>query len=172
MNYPIRYFAGEIALRSCKAYDCSKQLVYLTASNETFHFRIHYEKTIGTKCQSHIDCSHRYAMSDLLQCEQFSRTCQCVNENITTIELANIGRLCTDSIDRSNCTNNSPRCLQWCDRSQTSHCICPTYTRKVRKINGRFDCELEPTGRCRFEDEEEIGMNIRKCPTGKLEKFG
>jgi hypothetical protein len=37
----------------------------------------------------------------------------------------------------------------------------------VRKINGVFDCELEPTGKCRFDDEQIIGSNIRKCPTGK-----
>ena len=29
-------------------------------------------------------------------------------------------------------------------------------TRKVRKINGVFDCELEPTGKCRFDDENEL----------------
>jgi hypothetical protein len=40
----------------------------------------------------------------------------------------------------------------------------------VRKINGIFDCELEPTGICRFDDEQDIGLNIRKCPTGKTNK--
>jgi hypothetical protein len=39
----------------------------------------------------------------------------------------------------------------------------------VRKINGVFDCELEPTGICQFDDE--MGLNIRKCPTGKKEFF-
>jgi hypothetical protein len=42
----------------------------------------------------------------------------------------------------------------------------------VRKINGVFDCELEPTGKCRFDDEQIIGSNIRKCPTGKKKDFG
>lgn len=38
----------------------------------------------------------------------------------------------------------------------------------MRKIDGLFDCELEPTGECRFDDNEQlIGPNIRKCPTGK-----
>jgi hypothetical protein len=37
----------------------------------------------------------------------------------------------------------------------------------VRKINGVFDCELEPTGKCQFDDDQLIGLNIRKCPTGK-----
>lgn len=37
----------------------------------------------------------------------------------------------------------------------------------MRKIDGLYDCELEPTGRCRFDDDEQlIGSNIRKCPTG------
>jgi hypothetical protein len=40
----------------------------------------------------------------------------------------------------------------------------------VRKINGVFDCELEPTGKCQFDDNEIIGPNIRKCPTGKNQK--
>jgi hypothetical protein len=161
---------GEITLRSCKAYDCSKQLVYLTASNETFNFQINYEKPIGTKCQSNDDCSNRYSITDLIQCDYISQTCQCFDENIATIDISGIGRLCTDSIDRSNCTKSPQRCLQWCDKSKTSHCICPKYTRKVRKINGVFDCELEPTGICRFDDEQDIGLNIRKCPTGKTNK--
>ncbi|CAF3963369.1 unnamed protein product [Adineta steineri] len=157
---------GDITLRSCKAFDCSKQLVYLTASNETFNFKIDYEKPIGTKCQSDEDCSNRYSLTNLIQCDQISQTCQCFNENITTIDISNVGRLCTDSIDRSNCTKFPQRCLQWCNESKTSHCICPKYTRKVRKVNGIFDCELEPTGICRFNDEQDIGLNIRKCPTG------
>jgi hypothetical protein len=37
----------------------------------------------------------------------------------------------------------------------------------VRKINGVFDCELEPSGQCQFDDDQFIGPNIRKCPTGK-----
>ena len=158
------HFVGEITLRSCKAYDCSKQVVYLTASNETFNFRINYEKSIGMKCQSDADCNHRYALNDLLQCESFSQTCQCLNENITIIDLPHLGRFCTDSIDQSNCTKYPQRCLHWCDQSLTSHCICPKDTRKVRKINGIFDCELEPLGICQFEDR----INIRKCPTGTI----
>ncbi|CAF4880550.1 unnamed protein product [Rotaria sp. Silwood1] len=159
---------GEITLRSCKAYDCSKQLVYLTASNETFKFKIDYEKSIGTKCYSNGDCTNRYIINDLIQCDQITQTCQCSNENITRIDITGIGRICTDSIDRSNCTKFPQRCLQWCDESKTSYCICPKYTRKVRKINGVFDCELEPTGICRFDDENYIGLNIRKCPTGTI----
>ncbi|CAF1076383.1 unnamed protein product [Rotaria sordida] len=159
---------GEITLRSCKAYDCSKQLVYLTASNETFKFKIDYEKSIGTKCYSNSDCSNRYSMNDFIQCDQISQTCQCSNDNITRIDITGIGRICTDSIDRSNCTKFPQRCLKWCDESKTSYCICPKYTRKVRKINGVFDCELEPTGICRFDDENNIGLNIRKCPTGTI----
>ena len=142
-------------------------MVYLTASNETFNFRINYEKPIGSKCQSDVDCSTRYSITDLIQCDRLSETCQCSDENITTVDLPGIGRLCSDSIDRSNCTKHPQRCLQWCNESETSYCICPKWTRKVRKINGIFDCELEPRGICRFEDEEEIGVNIRKCPTGK-----
>ena len=161
---------GEITLRSCKAYDCSKQLVYLTASNETFNFRINYEKSIGTKCQSDLDCNHRHSFRDLLECDSLTQTCQCLNENITTIDLPHLGRFCTDSIAQSNCSRHPQRCLQWCDQSTTSHCICPTSTRKVRRINGIFDCELEPLGKCRFDDEQEIGMNIRKCPTGTMRK--
>ncbi|CAF3425926.1 unnamed protein product [Rotaria socialis] len=159
---------GEITLRSCKAYDCSKQLVYLTASNETFNFKIDFEKSIGTKCYSNADCSNRYSTNDLIYCDQISQTCQCFNENITRIDIPNIGRVCTDAIDRSNCSKFPQRCLQWCDESKTSHCICPPHTRKVRKINGVFDCELEPTGKCRFDDEDTIGATIRKCPTGTI----
>ncbi len=161
-------FSGEIILRSCKAYDCSKEIVYLTASNTTFNFRINYEKPIGTKCHSDIDCGNQYSISDLIQCNHLSQTCQCFDETIPTIEIAGIGRLCIDSIDRSNCTKYPQRCLKWCNASQTSHCICPKYTRKVRKIHGIFDCELEPTGQCRFDDDDQIGLNIRKCPTGKI----
>ncbi|CAF3323453.1 unnamed protein product [Rotaria sp. Silwood2] len=159
---------GEITLRSCKAYDCSKQLVYITASNETFKFKIDYEKPIGTKCYSNGDCTNRYSINDLIQCDQMTQTCQCSSENITRIDIIGIGRICTDSIDRSNCTKFPQRCLQWCDESKTSYCICPKYTRKVKKINELYDCELEPTGICRFEDENNIGLNIRKCPTGTI----
>jgi hypothetical protein len=110
------------------------------------------------------DCSNRYSLTDLIHCDQISQTCQCFDENITTIDISDIGRLCTDSIDQSNCTKFPQRCVQWCNESETSHCICPKYTRKVRKINGVFDCELEPRGICRFDDE----LNIRKCPTGNI----
>lgn len=159
--------SGEIILRSCKAYDCSKKLVYLTASNETFHFQINYEKSLGIKCQTNSDCNNPYSLTNLIHCDQISQTCQCLNENISTIDITGIGRLCTDSIDQSNCTKSSQRCLHWCNESKTLQCICPKYTRKVRKINGLFDCELEPTGICRFDDDYQIGLNIRKCPTGK-----
>ncbi|UJR09466.1 hypothetical protein I4U23_013704 [Adineta vaga] len=157
---------GEITLRSCKAYDCSKQLVYLTASNETFNFNIDYEKPIGQKCQSDEHCNNPYSLTNLIQCDYTLQTCQCHDENITTIDISGVGRVCTDSIDRTNCTKFPQRCLRWCNESKTSYCICPKYTRKVRKINGIYDCELEPTGICRFDDDYEIGFNIRKCPTG------
>ena len=162
------FYSGEIILRSCKAYDCSNELVYLTASNQTFNFNIDYEKPIGTKCQLDQDCSNRYSIIDVIQCDQVTQTCQCSNENITTVDMSDIGRLCTDSIDQTNCTKFPQRCLQWCDESKTSHCVCPKYTRKVKKVNGVFDCELEPRGICRFDDENEVGLNIRKCPTGKI----
>ena len=113
-----------------------------------------------------MDCGNQYSLQDLVHCDHLSQTCQCFDENIPTIDINGIGRLCTDSIDRSNCTKYPQRCLQWCNGSKTSHCICPNYTRKVRKINGIFDCELEPTGQCRFDDDDQIGLNIRKCPTG------
>ncbi len=157
---------GEISLRSCKAYDCSQELVYLTASNETFNFKINYEKPIDTKCQYDEDCQNSYSIKDLIHCDKQTQTCQCYNENISNIDISGIGRLCTDSIDQSNCTKFSRRCLKWCDESETSYCLCPKLTRKVRKINGVFDCELEPTGKCQFDDEQLIGPNIRKCPTG------
>ena len=161
-------FSGEISLRSCKAYDCSQELVYLTASNETFNFRIKYEKPIDTKCQYDEDCQSSYSIKDLIRCEKSSQTCQCYDENITHIDVPGVGRLCTDSIDQSQCTKFSRRCLQWCDGSETSYCVCPKSTRKVRKIDGLYDCELEPTGNCRFDDDEQlIGSNIRKCPTGR-----
>lgn len=141
--------------------------MYLTASNETFNLKIDYEKPIGTKCETNADCSNKYSMNDLIQCDQGSQTCQCSNENITRIDITNIGRICTDSIDQSNCTKFPQRCLKWCDESKTSHCICPKYTRKAQTRNGVYDCHLEPMGRCRFDDENFIGANIRKCPTGK-----
>jgi len=159
-------FSGEITLRSCKAYDCNQQIVYLTASNETFNLKINYEKPIDSPCQYNEDCQRSYSVKDLIHCDKQSQTCQCSNENITTFDLPSIGRLCTDSIDQSNCTKYPRRCLRWCDQSLTSHCLCPTLTRKVRKINGQFDCELEPNGVCSFDDEHLIGKNIRKCPTG------
>ncbi|CAF1933002.1 unnamed protein product [Rotaria magnacalcarata] len=159
---------GEISLRSCKAYDCSREIVYLTASNETFNFKINYEKPINTKCQYDEDCQNSYSIKNLIYCNKLSKTCQCHNENISNMDIAGVGRFCTDSIDQSNCTKFPRRCLQWCDKSETSHCVCPKSTRKVRKINGVFDCELEPTGICRFDyhDSPTIGSNIRKCPTG------
>ena len=46
-------------------------------------------------------------------------------------------------------------------QSSTSFCICPKSTRKVKKINDQYDCELEPTDFC-FSNEQTIG----KCPTG------
>jgi hypothetical protein len=157
---------GEISLRSCKAYDCSKEIVYLTASNETFNFKINYEKPIDTKCQYDEDCQSSYSVKDLIHCDKLTQTCQCYNENISHIDISGVGRLCTDSIDQSNCTKFPRRCLKWCDESETSHCLCPKLTRKVRKINGVFDCELEPTGVCQFDDDQIVGSNIRKCPTG------
>ncbi|CAF1026957.1 unnamed protein product [Rotaria sordida] len=159
---------GEISLRSCKAYDCSRELVYLTASNETFNFKINYEKSIDMKCQYDEDCQNSYSIKDLIHCNKLTQTCECFNENIANIDITGIGRFCTDSIDQSNCTKFPRRCLKWCDNSETSHCVCPKLTRKVRKINGVFDCELEPTGVCRFDnnDDQRIGSNIRKCPTG------
>ncbi|CAF1123452.1 unnamed protein product [Adineta steineri] len=157
---------GEISLRSCKAYDCSQELVYLTASNETFNLKINYEKSINTKCQYDEDCQHSYSVKDLIRCDKLTQTCQCYHDNISTIDISGIGRICTDSIDQSNCTKFPRRCLRWCDESETSYCLCPKLTRKVRKINGVFDCELEPTGQCQFDDDQIIGSNIRKCPTG------
>ena len=155
---------GEITLRSCKAYDCNRELVYLTAPNETFHFQIHYEKTIGSPCDEDRDCQH---FNSLLRCDSISRTCRCYDETVMKIDIPTVGRVCTDSIDRTNCTEYSRRCLKWCDHSRTSHCLCPSYTRKVRKITGIYDCELEPTGPCRFDDESKVGIQIRKCPTGR-----
>jgi len=73
----------------------------------------------------------------------------------------NLGRLCLDSIEQSNCTYMPQRCLHWCQQSSTSFCICPKSTRKVKKINDQYDCELEPTDFC-FSNEQTIG----KCPTG------
>ena len=160
--------SGEISLRSCKVYDCSRELVYLTAANETFNFQINYEKPLGSPCQSHADCSDNYSLVDLIQCDQATQTCQCFDTGINTIDIAAIGRLCTDAIDRSNCTKNPQRCLRYCDQSSTSHCLCPSSTRKVRKIDGLYDCELEPTGLCRFDDQTKIGQNVRKCPTGEM----
>ena len=164
-------FLGEISLRSCKAYDCSKEIVYLTASNETFNFKINYEKPIDSKCQYNEDCQLSYSIKDLIHCDKLTQTCQCYDENISNIDITGIGRICTDSIDQSNCTKFSKRCLKWCDGSETSYCLCPKLTRKVRKINGLFDCELEPNGICRFNDEHLIGSNIRKCPTGSKTKL-
>ena len=142
--------------------------MYLTASNETFNFNIKYEKPIDTTCQYNEDCQNSYSIKDLIRCDKLTQTCQCYNENISSIGISGIGRFCTDSIDQSNCTKFSRRCLKWCDSSKTSHCVCPKLTRKVRKINGVFDCELEPTGICRFNDNDDqtIGSTIRKCPTG------
>ena len=162
-NIKIVSLLGDISLRSCKAYDCSQELVYLTASNETFNFKINYEKSIGSKCQYNEDCNN--SIQDLLHCDKQSQTCQCIDENISNIAISGIGRFCTDSIDQSNCTKSPRRCLKWCDESETSHCICPTLTRKVRRINGVFDCELEPTDKCHFDDKQ-----IRKCPTGKKKR--
>ena len=158
--------SGEISLRSCKAYDCARELVYLTASNETFDFHIDYEKVIGAPCQTNDDCQYSFSVRNLLRCEQASQTCQCAHDGLSEIELAGVGRVCSDSIDRTNCTEFPRRCQGWCDGSETSHCLCPKSTRKVRKISGVFDCELEPTDPCQFDDEEGIGLSIRKCPTG------
>ncbi|CAF0806420.1 unnamed protein product [Adineta ricciae] len=157
---------GEISLRSCKAYDCDQELVYLTASNETFNVKINYEKPINTKCEYDEDCQRSYSVKNLVRCDKLTQTCQCYHENITTIDVTGVGRICTDSIDQSNCTKFPRRCLKWCDESETSYCLCPKLTRKVRKINGVFDCELEPTGQCQFDDDHLFGSNIRKCPTG------
>jgi hypothetical protein len=135
--------------------------------------KINYEKPIDTKCQYDEDCQSSYSVKDLIRCDKLTQTCQCYNENISNIDISGVGRLCTDSIDQSNCTKFPRRCLKWCDESETSHCLCPKLTRKVRRINGVFDCELEPTGICQFDNDngQVIGPNIRKCPTGKKRKF-
>ena len=135
--------------------------MYLTGSNDTFHLQVIYEKPIGTVCQSNFDCSDRYSLIELLHCDQRTQTCQCIDEDLATIHVNGIGRLCTDSIDRSNCSKVPQRCLVWCNRTPTSHCICPSGTRKVRKIDSFFDCELEPTDSCHVDNDP-----IRKCPTG------
>ncbi|CAF1062747.1 unnamed protein product, partial [Didymodactylos carnosus] len=146
------------ALRSCKAYDCDNQLVYLTASNETFDMSVRYEKPVGTVCQLAEDCS---SINDLVQCSPLTHTCQCYSQNTSIVDLNHLGRYCVDSIVQSNCTKFSRRCLKYCDSSQTPYCLCPPQiTRKVRKTSGLYDCELERDSVCTDIDQ------IAKCPTG------
>ena len=161
-------FSGEITLRSCKAFDCDEKFVYVTAPNDTFHFQIDYEKLIGSSCRDDGDCEDSSSNYSLLQCDAISRTCQCRDESMVNIEVNGVGRLCADSILQNNCEKFPQRCLNWCDRSETSHCLCPALTRKVRKVNGLFDCELEPNSPCEFHDEHRIPSSVRKCPTGKF----
>ncbi|CAF1063462.1 unnamed protein product [Didymodactylos carnosus] len=149
---------GEIALQSCKAYDCDNQRAYLTASNETFDMSIRYEKPVDSVCQLTEDCS---SVIDLVHCSTLTHTCQCNNQNTSIVDFNHLGRYCVDSITQSNCTKFSRRCLKYCDSSQTPHCLCPPIlTRKVRKTNGLYDCELERDSSCTVNDQ------IAKCPTG------
>ncbi|UJR31632.1 hypothetical protein I4U23_019114 [Adineta vaga] len=121
-----------VALQNCRLNSNDEILI-----NNSFHLRIEFEQTIGSKC-SH-ECFH----SQLYECSSTSQTCQCRSHTIEKV-----GHLCIDTELASNCSLTPERCRRLCNIQKQIHsdeidenCQCPLGTQRIRS-NNIYRCEL------------------------------
>ncbi|CAF1337111.1 unnamed protein product [Adineta ricciae] len=147
------YFKQSIvALQNCRLISDGEILV-----EHSFHLRIEFEQTIGSKC-SHA-CSH----SQLYECSMTSQTCQCRSHLIEKF-----GHFCVDTELTSNCSLTPERCRRLCNTQKQlqtgiidDNCQCPLGTQRIRSSND-YRCELPILTECDNQNFKNT------CPKGYL----
>ncbi|KAL7677313.1 hypothetical protein ACOME3_003549 [Neoechinorhynchus agilis] len=136
---------GSTTLKRCKITTCSTE--YEMTAGSHLLINIMLPKHIGSECDSVDDCGP----PDLYECK--NHMCQCGHSSgVTSFVVDHHGRICVSNnrseIEAIRCHNDPGKCRNWCNGTERIDCVCPFIGHKVRRLDGRFICELNEGSPC------------------------